>query len=80
MMPVLDGWTFIERCRALAGAEVPILSVSAVLSHPVAERLQQFGVRVCLTKPFDLAEFLECVARVLGAAPASLRAPSPPLS
>ena len=79
MMPVLDGWTFIERYRESAGAEVPILSSSAVMSDPVAERLQQFGVRICLTKPFDLADFLECVARVLGVAPARLRAPSAPL-
>jgi CheY-like chemotaxis protein len=62
MMPVLDGWAFIESYRALAGAEVPIVSVSAVMSDPVAERLQQLGVRVCLTKPFDIAEFLECGA------------------
>ena len=61
-MPVLDGWAFIESYRALAGAEVPIVSVSAVMSDPVAERLQQLGVRVCLTKPFDIAEFLECGA------------------
>ena len=78
-MPGLDGWMFIESYRASAGAEVPIVSVSAVMSDPVAERLQQLGVRVCLTKPFDIAEFLECVARLLGVAPASLRAPSPPL-
>ena len=79
MMPVLDGWTFIEGYRESAGAEVPILSSSAVMSDPVAERLQQLGVRICLSKPFDLADFLECVARVLGVTPASLRPPSPPL-
>jgi CheY-like chemotaxis protein len=79
MMPVLDGWAFIESCRASASTEVPIVSISAVMSASMAERLQQLGVRGCLTKPFDLAEFLGCVARLLGVTPASLRAPSPPL-
>jgi CheY-like chemotaxis protein len=64
MMPVLDGWAFIESYRESAHAEVPIVCVSAVMSNPMAERLRQLGVRVCLTKPFDLAEFPECVARV----------------
>ena len=78
-LPVLDGWTFIDRFRALAGAEVPIISVSAAMSQLTADHLRQLGVRVCLSKPFDLADFLEGVAHVLGVAPARLGAPSPPL-
>ena len=75
MMPVLDGWAFIESVRASASTEVPIVSISAVMSNVVAERLRRVGVRVCLTKPFDLAEFLESVAGVLGVAPGRPRVP-----
>jgi hypothetical protein len=50
---------------------VPIVSVSAIMSGPVAARLEQLGVRVCLAKPFDMTEFLDCVARLLGVAPAA---------
>jgi chemosensory pili system protein ChpA (sensor histidine kinase/response regulator) len=66
MMPVLDGWAFIESYREMAGGDIPIVGVSAVLTPAAAERLRQLGVRVCLAKPFDLGELLECVARLVG--------------
>ena len=65
MMPVLDGWAFMERYREVAGAEIPVLGVSAAMRPELAERLNQLGVRACLAKPFDIAELLECVARAV---------------
>ena len=70
-LPVLDGWTFIDRFRALAGAEVPIISISAAMSQLTADHLRQLGVRVCLSKPFDLEQLARSVAEALASADAS---------
>jgi CheY-like chemotaxis protein len=66
MMPVLDGWAFIEAYRAIAEDEIPIIGVSANLSPQVAARLRNLGVRVCLAKPFDLDELIGYANGVLG--------------
>lgn len=67
MMPVMDGWSFVEECRRSARCrEVPIVVTSA--SHDLsrtADRLRSYGVRTCLAKPFDLDGLLalvECYA------------------
>lgn len=56
MMPVLDGWGFIERCRQEPGCDtIPILVLSAAHDRPgSAERLRRQGVQAVLAKPFDL--------------------------
>ena len=65
MMPVMDGWTFVEECRRTARcSEVPIVVTSA--SHDLsgtAERLRSYGVRTCLAKPFDVDGLLALVER-----------------
>lgn len=65
MMPVMDGWTFVEECRRNTDcSEVPIVVTSA--SHDLsgtAERLRSFGVRTCLAKPFDVDGLLALVER-----------------
>ena len=66
MMPVLDGWTFINSYTRIAGTEIPIISLSAVLSDSATERLEHLGVRCCLAKPFDLNELLDCAQRLVG--------------
>jgi CheY-like chemotaxis protein len=66
MMPVLDGWAFVEGYRDVAGADIPIVSVSAVLNSDVAQRLQRLGVRMCLTKPFEIDELIGCVRQIVG--------------
>ena len=65
MMPVLDGWQFVERFRTLPGAEhVPIVVVSAThgLSE-TAERLHAMGVRAVMAKPFDVDALIAIVQR-----------------
>jgi two-component system chemotaxis response regulator CheY len=55
MMPVLDGWGFVDACRT-QGLCVGVPVVIMTAAHGIqglAERLQQGGVRAVLAKPFD---------------------------
>jgi CheY-like chemotaxis protein len=65
MMPVLDGWAFVERCRALPeSADVPIVVMSATHGlHETAERLHAMGVRAVMAKPFDVDALIAIVQR-----------------
>ena len=60
MMPVLDGWAFVEACREMADGDIPIIGVSACMTADIAARLRNQGVEVCFAKPFDLGELLDC--------------------
>jgi CheY-like chemotaxis protein len=73
MMPVMDGWQFVEEChRSQSCDEVPIVVTSASHDLPrTAERLRSFGVRTCLAKPFDVDGLLALVERYVPSAPAS---------
>jgi len=72
MMPVMDGWTFVEECqRRTCCSDVPIVVTSASHDLPnTAERLRSFGVRTCLAKPFDVDGLLALVERYAPSAPA----------
>jgi CheY-like chemotaxis protein len=72
MMPVMDGWTFVNECRRIRSCgEVPIVVTSASHDLPrTAEQLSALGVRTCLAKPFELDGLLALVERY---APASRR-------
>jgi CheY-like chemotaxis protein len=65
MMPVMDGWAFVEECRLNKYCnDVPIIVTSASHDLPrTAERLRDFGVRTCLAKPFDVDGLLALVER-----------------
>src|ERR1700694_4652871 len=65
MMPVMDGWAFVEEGRRKACcSEVPIVVTSASHDLPrTAERLRRYGVRTCLAKPFDVEGLLALVER-----------------
>ena len=67
MMPVIDGWAFIESYRDVARAEIPIVAVSAAMSPRSVECLRWLGVQASLAKPFDLGELLERVAEAVEA-------------
>jgi CheY-like chemotaxis protein len=73
MMPIMDGWAFVEECRRKACCnDVPILVTSASHDLPrTAERLRSFGVRNCLAKPFDVDGLLALVERYAPTAPAA---------
>ena len=61
MLPVVHGWDFIERYRALtAGQEIPIVVVSAAGAVP--RSMERLGVKRFFAKPFDVHE----VATIVG--------------
>src|SRR5437016_919272 len=61
MMPVMDGWEFMRRCRVELGcAARRILVVSA--ARPGSE---EFGECEYLPKPFDLNDLLQTVGRLV---------------
>jgi CheY-like chemotaxis protein len=65
MMPVMDGWTFVEKCRDKDWCgDVPIIVTSASHDLPrTADKLRSLGVRTCLAKPFDVDGLLALVER-----------------
>jgi len=65
MMPIMDGWAFVEECRQRKWCgEVPIVVTSASHDLPrTADQLRALGVRTCLAKPFDLDGLLALVER-----------------
>jgi two-component system response regulator MprA len=70
MMPVMDGWAFLQACRNDALCEgVPVLVTSAFRS--LAEAAPTLAVQACLAKPFDLDVLLGAVERLLRKHPAS---------
>ena len=71
MMPVMDGWTFIERYRNHAGRRAaPIIAVSAEGDLPPG--YESLGVTAFLRKPFDLNELANCIAQLTCAREASV--------
>jgi CheY-like chemotaxis protein len=73
MMPVMDGWQFVEECHRTAQCDdVPIVVTSASHDLPrTADRLRSLGVRTCLAKPFDVDGLLALVERYVASAPAA---------
>ena len=61
MMPVMDGWTFLDKCRALR-TDIPVVVMSA--SHDFPQGTQ---VRASFRKPFDLDEVLRAVDSAIAA-------------
>jgi CheY-like chemotaxis protein len=62
MMPVMDGFSFIEACHNEQLCEnVPIVVISAV--HDALRRIQQVPVHACIAKPFDLDDLIRTVGQ-----------------
>jgi two-component system OmpR family response regulator len=65
MMPVMDGFTFMEHChREQLCDGVPILVISAV--QDALNRVAELPVQATLAKPFDLDELVRLVSRFAG--------------
>lgn len=68
MMPVMDGWMFLEALSAVpAYRTIPIVVVTAVDGVGQAARnLRHLGVREVLAKPYELQALLSAIDRCLG--------------
>jgi DNA-binding response OmpR family regulator len=69
MMPVMDGWEFLRRCRACdTCAGVPVVVMSA--AHDAAQAADTLGAQAYLAKPFDMDRVIEVIE---GLIPGGLR-------
>lgn len=64
MLPVMDGWQFLEEIKKDARlSRIPIVLVSA--ERNLGEKAKSFGVAGALQKPFGMEMLLATIARVL---------------
>jgi CheY-like chemotaxis protein len=62
MMPVMDGFSFMEACHNEQLCDnVPIVVISAV--HDALQRMREIPVNACLAKPFDLDSLIRMISR-----------------
>jgi DNA-binding NarL/FixJ family response regulator len=45
--------------------EIPIVSVSAAMNPKMTDRLRRLGIRICLSKPFDIDALVAGVTQAL---------------
>ena len=63
MMPVMDGWEFLEKCRADRGwREIPTLVLTGVAADKL--RASELGNVAVMTKPFTIDELIAAVRQV----------------
>jgi CheY-like chemotaxis protein len=66
MMPRMDGYEACQRLKSDDSTrDIPVIFLSAKAQPSDIERGKQYGVAAYLTKPFDPAELLEVVDRLL---------------
>jgi CheY-like chemotaxis protein len=62
MMPVMDGFTFIEAChKERLCIDVPFVVISAV--QDALKRISEVPVHACMAKPFDLDDLIRVVGQ-----------------
>jgi CheY-like chemotaxis protein len=68
MMPVMDGWTFMQECRKDPDCVcTPVLVISA--HRALQETTSALHVQACLAKPFDLDALVGAIEQLLRAPP-----------
>jgi CheY-like chemotaxis protein len=73
-MPIMDGWSFVQRYRRVATAPAAIVLMSAAADLPTIAT--QLGADAHLRKPFDLDGLHGVVDRQLGRRASSPADPS----
>jgi two-component system response regulator HydG len=74
MMPLMDGWKFLQVARdRFPAMRAPVVVLSAV--HNLTQEAQRLGITRFLPKPFDLLEVTTLAHQLAAAAPPSRRAP-----
>src|ERR1051326_2435666 len=62
MMPVMDGFSFMEACHSEQLCDgVPIVVISAV--HDALDRVREVPVHACIAKPFDLEDLVRTIGQ-----------------
>lgn len=61
-MPGIDGYAFVKKLRALPGAAVPVIALTAYASTRDRERALALGFDVHLAKPVDPAALVRAIA------------------
>ena len=67
-LPVLDGWTVLDRVRALPGPRLPVLLLSAHAQETDRNRGLRMGADEFVLKPFRNADLVARVRALLPAA------------
>jgi two-component system chemotaxis response regulator CheY len=66
MMPVMDGWTFLEQFRQIPDyTGTPVVVTSAYRAHSDSETVRDLQVQAYLAKPFDVDTLVGVVERLL---------------
>ena len=64
MMPMLNGWDFVEQYRSHTGGQtIPIVVVSAAGGVP--RSMERLGVKHFLPKPFSIQLLEQCITEVI---------------
>ena len=67
-MPGMDGFELLREIRALrseAGGRVPVIAMTALVTHANRRRMLNAGFQACLPKPFTPAKLEETILTVL---------------
>ena len=65
MMPIMDGFSFMEACHSEQLCDnVPIVVISA--AHDALKQLQEVPIHACIAKPFDMDELIRTISRFAG--------------
>ena len=68
VMPGRDGFGLLGEIRSLgpdAGGKVPVIAMTAIVTHADRRRILDAGFQACLPKPFGPAKLVETVLAVL---------------
>ena len=64
MMPIMDGWTFLQHFRTDAQvSSTPVLVTSAY--RELKDNARKLDVQACLAKPFEINELLGAIEHLL---------------
>ena len=62
MMPIMDGFTFMQACHSEQLSDnVPFVVISAV--YDGLQRIHEVPIQACIAKPFDLDELVRTVSQ-----------------
>ena len=66
MMPIMDGWTFMEQFRQIPDSiGTPVVVTSAYRTHNQGETARKLKVQAYLAKPFDVAMLIGVIKSLL---------------